>query len=92
VGPLIVAGESEASYIEVTGEVPGYLAIVTLHPPLIRDIVPAKGRAGEGVFSTRLGDGFVPEGIDYFPGMVAAVVVSRSTDSLAIHIEYSNNA
>jgi hypothetical protein len=76
VGPLIVAGESGAGYIKVTGEVPGYLAIITLDPPLTLDIVPAKGCAGKGVFSAGLGDSFVPEGIDYFPGMVAAVVAS----------------
>jgi hypothetical protein len=47
VSPLVVVGESEASYIEE-------------------------------MFSSRLGDGFVSEGIDYFPGMVAAVVVSKA--------------
>jgi len=92
VRPFVVVGQGNAGHVYIRGVVLSNLAVIAHDPPLVRDIVPAKAGAGEGVFSTRLGDGFVPEGIDYFPGMVAAVVVSRSTDSLAIHIEYSNNA
>jgi hypothetical protein len=67
----IVAGYGSAGYIKVQGEVLGYVAVVTFGPPSAGGIIPAKGCAGEGMFSTSLGDGFLPEGFNDFQCVVA---------------------